>query len=215
MACFRWNNYIFGSSHSGRRCSERISDFKNSAFRTVDLVLPSPRRQTSVAEREQGNIELLQPWLLALRQCSKTTLRKLTFVGHGQQDDFFLGSDKQYDTRVTVSSLVGSGLPIPRSPSGQFPDSYQEKDGILSGEERQERGWWSLRYQQVFREFRRQDSLLLMMMTTQLFVLTSNLKYLFVTILLQFDLFHHRHLDLGVSCIEPRRRHLHSLDQLW
>lgn len=146
---------------NGDILNDSITDFKNSTFRTVDLILPLPLRQTSGGNRENlGNVELLQPWLLALRQCSRTTLRKLTFVGHDHQDELFLGSDKQFDTRIAVSSLVGSGLPIPRSPSGQFPDSYQEKDGVLTGEERQERGWWSLRYQQIFREFQRQDSLL-------------------------------------------------------
>jgi len=91
----------------------------------------------------------------------KTTLQQLTFIGHvNQQDAQFIGSDKVLDTYLAVSSLVNSGLPIPRSPSGQIPSIYDGKEDHAFGDEREERGWWSLRFQQIFRQFQRQDSLL-------------------------------------------------------
>ena len=71
-------------------------------------------------------------------------------------------SDRTMDTHLALASLIGSGLPIPRSPSGTVPDTFEKSGGFNHGlgDEREERGWWSLRYQQVFREFQRQDSLL-------------------------------------------------------
>jgi hypothetical protein len=76
---------------------------------------------------------------------------------------FFLGSDPLLDTHLVVSSLTASGLPIPRSPSGNLPETCSAGGDRAPGssDEREERGWWSLRYQQVFREFQRQDSGLL------------------------------------------------------
>ena len=99
----------------------------------------------------------LELWLLALRQCSQSTLRKLIFPGH--QDTC---SDQLVDAHLAISSLIGSGLPMPRSPSGHLPQTggIEEEDGGFLGDEREERGWWSLRYQQVFREFQRQESFL-------------------------------------------------------
>ena len=96
----------------------------------------------------------LEPWLLALRQCSQSTLRKLIFPGY--QDTC---SDQLVDAHLAISSLIGSGLPMPRSPSGQFAQiGGGTEESRFLGDEREERGWWSLRYQQVFREFQRQDS---------------------------------------------------------
>ena len=64
------------------------------------------------------------------------------------------------DTHHALSSLVASGLPFPRSPSGQLPDLWLNDEGHMKGNEREERGWWSLRYQQVFREFLRLEDLM-------------------------------------------------------
>ncbi|KAJ3504049.1 hypothetical protein NLJ89_g8144 [Agrocybe chaxingu] len=138
------------------------SDFRTSSVRVVDLLLPPPGPTSAKGEADLTNNEVFQPWLLSLRQCCKATLRKLTFVGPSSKDGAIPGSDLALDTQSVLRSLVGSGLPIPRSPSGQFPDAegldFERHRG--QGEEREERGWWSLRYQQVFREFQRQDSLL-------------------------------------------------------
>ncbi|KAF8966078.1 hypothetical protein BDZ97DRAFT_1993886 [Flammula alnicola] len=138
------------------------TDFRTTSFRTVDVVLPrQPYEHANEDSVDLFNNEAFQQaWLMAFRQCTKTTLRKLTFLGVGHQDDLFNNSDQTLDTRLAVSSLVGSGLPIPRSPSGTFPDMRGGGDNAFWGDEREERGWWSLRYQQIFREFQRQDSLL-------------------------------------------------------
>ena len=97
----------------------------------------------------------LEPWLLALRQCSQSTLRRLIFPGYHDTC-----SDQLVDAHLAISSLIGSGLPMPRSPSGHFAQIGGTEESRFLGDEREERGWWSLRYQQVFREFQRQDSFL-------------------------------------------------------
>lgn len=138
------------------------ADFRTTTFRTVDLLLlRTPNEQSMQNLDNSGGGDLPeQAWLLAFRKCCKTTLRKLTFLGGDYSDDFFTSSDRTLDTHVAVSSLVASGLPIPRSPSGTYPDMRGGADSTFVGDEREERGWWSLRYQQLFREFQRQDSLL-------------------------------------------------------
>lgn len=128
------------------------ADFRTASYRTVDFFLPrSPMNASELPENT---------WLLAFRKCCTATLRKLTFPGVDQSEDAFNLSDRAFDTHAAVSSLVASGLPIPRSPSGTFPDMRGGLGSTFTGDEREERGWWSLRYRQVFREFQRQDSLL-------------------------------------------------------
>ncbi|KAH9475165.1 RhoGEF domain-containing protein gxcJ [Psilocybe cubensis] len=136
------------------------TDFKTTSFRTVDLLMPTSTPSENDAIDHCIIDEVSEPWILAFRQCSKATLRKLTFLGLGTQHELCFNSDRTLDTFLAVSTLVGSGQPIPRSPSGHFPDKLHDQGEDLLGDERQERGWWSLRYQQVFREFQRQDSVL-------------------------------------------------------
>jgi hypothetical protein len=132
-------------------------NFRSSSWRIVDLLLPPPPSHGSLNDH-------FQPWLSSLRQCCKHILRKLTFVTYPDQGgSSSLGSDRILDTHLVVSSLTASGLPIPRSPSGNLPETCSAGGDRAPGssDEREERGWWSLRYQQVFREFQRQDSGLL------------------------------------------------------
>ena len=60
------------------------------------------------------------------------------------------------DTLRTLSSLVGSGLPLPKSPSGRLLEIGPDPDDTLS-QEREERGWWSLRFHQVMSAKRRMN----------------------------------------------------------
>ena len=134
------------------------ADFRSSPFQTVDLVIPRllPGDSEDPNKANSSSETALELWLSALRQCSQSTLRRLIFPGY--QDTC---SDQLVDSHLAISSLIGSGLPMPRSPSGQFAQigGGMEESRFL-GDEREERGWWSLRYQQVFREFQRRDSFL-------------------------------------------------------
>ena len=135
------------------------TEFRSSPFQIVDLViprmLPGDSEDSNKMDPSSETSMALEPWLLAFRQCSQSTLRRLTFPGY--QDTC---SDQLVDAHLAISSLISSGLPMPRSPSGQFAQigGGKEESSRFLGDEREERGWWSLRYQQVFREFQRQDS---------------------------------------------------------
>ena len=59
-------------------------------------------------------------------------------------------------TLRTLSSLVGSGLPLPKSPSGRLLEIGPNADDTLN-QEREERGWWSLRFHQVMSAKRRMN----------------------------------------------------------
>lgn len=49
----------------------------------------------------------------------------------------------------TIQKILASGLPMPKSPSVQL--SSGERGNVVS-REREERGWWSVRFRQVLRE---------------------------------------------------------------
>ncbi|KAF5375847.1 hypothetical protein D9615_008234 [Tricholomella constricta] len=92
-------------------------------------------------------------WLLSLRRCQKFTTCSLAIPS--KQHDPQL--DVAFDKHQAVFSLLASGLPLPKSPSMQMADMLGGDAEDATTQERQERGWWSLRFQQVFREIQRQD----------------------------------------------------------
>jgi hypothetical protein len=68
---------------------------------------------------------------------------------HGPNTDLAL------DTEQSILSILASGLPLPKSPSAQIEVAAKHYEDDKQ-QEREERGWWSLRYQQVLRELQRQ-----------------------------------------------------------
>ncbi|EKM51245.1 uncharacterized protein PHACADRAFT_263285 [Phanerochaete carnosa HHB-10118-sp] len=70
--------------------------------------------------------------------------------------------------------ILHTGLPLPKSPSLQMRDNQRlgidvnestgGKGGNDADREREERGWWTLRFQQVLREVQRRDPMLLLSM---------------------------------------------------
>lgn len=99
-------------------------------------------------------------WLDAIRQCHEHTLRSLSFPSHSGH---FLAHgpnlDLEHDTRQSVMSLLASGLPLPKSPSLQIEEVRERSADDPALREREERGWWALRYQQVLRELQRYSPL--------------------------------------------------------
>ncbi|GLB42761.1 hypothetical protein LshimejAT787_1202100 [Lyophyllum shimeji] len=96
-------------------------------------------------------------WMSAFRRSRKFTLVSLCTLSKKHDPQL----DTALETQQTVLGLLASGLPMPKSPSVQIADMRARAggaDGDREGEgEREERGWWSLRFQQVFRELQRQD----------------------------------------------------------
>lgn len=97
----------------------------------------------------------------ALRQCYAYTLRSLSFPTHsGHYLPHGPHVDLEHDTQQSVMAILNTGLPLPKSPSVQLSDMERLRSastGNESDQEREERGWWALRFQQVLKEMQRQD----------------------------------------------------------
>ena len=106
----------------------------------------------------------IQDVLSALRRCHAYTLRSLSFPSHtGQYLPHGPHVDLELDTQHSVMAILNTGLPLPKSTSVQFNDLDRLRSVSRANEtdqEREERGWWTLRFQQVLREFQRQDPML-------------------------------------------------------
>ncbi|KAL0948394.1 hypothetical protein HGRIS_010976 [Hohenbuehelia grisea] len=96
-------------------------------------------------------------WLSALRKCQQFTLRSMAIPAiYGSMRIPEVQDDP--GVQQSVHSLLSSGLPIPKSPSVQLNAAGHGERGSAVSREREERGWWSLRFQQVLREFQRDES---------------------------------------------------------
>ncbi|KAI0085248.1 hypothetical protein BDY19DRAFT_454878 [Irpex rosettiformis] len=115
---------------------------------------PSPR-----AAKNEGDT-----MLDAFRRCYAHTLRSLSFPSHsGQYLPHGPHLDLEQDTQKGVMAILNAGLPLPKSPSVQLADPGRAGTADPSNDhdrEREERGWWALRFQQVLREVQRQDPML-------------------------------------------------------
>ncbi|KAH8109055.1 hypothetical protein DFH11DRAFT_1731320 [Phellopilus nigrolimitatus] len=99
-------------------------------------------------------------WWDALEQCYLFTLRSLSFPTHsGRYLAHGSGLDQEASTRQTVMSILASGLPLPKSPSGQIGELEKGQADDATLREREERGWWALRFQQTLHEMQREDLL--------------------------------------------------------
>lgn len=99
-------------------------------------------------------------WLSAFRQCSQFTLRSMSFLTHaGGHLDHGPDVDLELDTHQSVLAIMASGLPLPKSPSVQLDEMSLGESSDARQQEREERGWWSLRFQQVLREMQRRDAI--------------------------------------------------------
>lgn len=92
-------------------------------------------------------------FLSALRKCQQHTARALSFPSQpGSMMDV-----GEIDTRHSLVGILASGLPLPKSPSIQLGEAVQGQRREVADGEREERGWWSLRFQQVLRELQREE----------------------------------------------------------
>lgn len=120
-----------------------------SVFLTCDMPDTKPSTDNSLA---------LVKWVEAFSRCHQFTLRSLSFPSHsGAYLAHGTNVDLELDTRQSVMSILASGLPLPKSPSVQIEEISLGQVADVLQQEREERGWWSLRFQQVLREMQRQD----------------------------------------------------------
>ncbi|KAK2459452.1 hypothetical protein APHAL10511_008529 [Amanita phalloides] len=87
----------------------------------------------------------IDQWRLAFQRCSQSTLRSLSYPNK-------MNFVKCQDPNHLMTPLLGSGLPVPKSPSTQVLDAQNGLKSDSIQEEREERGWWALRFQQVLQE---------------------------------------------------------------
>ncbi|KAF5378923.1 hypothetical protein D9757_008724 [Collybiopsis confluens] len=118
------------------------------SFKTIQFKLP-PSASTNPSRKS---------WLSAFRQSAQSTMRILSNPGFSCSNGDIEGPNHllDQDRRRILESIIETGLPMPKSPSVQLAT-----ESILMGigsstdstqMEREERGWWSLQYQQLLRE---------------------------------------------------------------
>ena len=106
----------------------------------------------------QSSRTLVQSVYAALRRCQAYTLCSLSFPSHsGQYLPHGAQLDLDMDTQRSVMGILNTGLPLPKSPSLQLRDNGRLGTLCDGTQEREERGWWTLRFQQVLREMQRMD----------------------------------------------------------
>lgn len=114
------------------------------------------------------NVELRYPsdmdaatrecWESAWKRCSNHTRRSLSFPSQsGRYLALGAGVDLEADTKSSVLALLAAGLPLPKSPSIQIEEASTGSTTHGSQLEREERGWWALRFQQVLKEMQRRE----------------------------------------------------------
>ncbi|KAK0187281.1 hypothetical protein F5146DRAFT_985383 [Armillaria mellea] len=112
-----------------------VTDLTILRSKSVDIVSSSAGIATIQVGTEP---EERDRWVEALERCKNSTLRLMSIPLGLEYDDDRL-------QRTVVDSLVASGLPIPKSPSFQLIGSEKRQ-------EREERGWWSLRFREVLKD---------------------------------------------------------------
>jgi hypothetical protein len=106
------------------------SDGGNMAFTSMEMLADARRK-----------------WTAAFEKCFQHTLRSISFPGRGF-------NRRQVD--LDVASILAAGLPLPKSPSQQLRAESNASEVDVVEQEREERGWWSLRFQQILREMQDQ-----------------------------------------------------------
>ncbi|TCD70366.1 hypothetical protein EIP91_003718 [Steccherinum ochraceum] len=126
---------------------------------TMSESLPydQPENAVTCLQVDVPRTEQFDEILNALQKCYAETLRSLSFPATSDHGLPFGPTDLEYDTQQSVAAIRSAGLPMPKSPSVQVQDLRTGAAGSAVDQEREERGWWSLRFQQVLGEMRRQD----------------------------------------------------------
>lgn len=106
--------------------------------------------------------------LSKLRQSAQLTIRSLSCLSHSEGlRDCGLEVDLDNDTHRSVMAIMSSGLPLPKSPSVQLGEVALGEIINPRQQEREERGWWSLRFQQVLNEMQRREALIIPMLENE------------------------------------------------
>lgn len=136
------------------------SDAGPNVLQVIYLRMPRRPEHPSKALSNQDDDGTRQAWLSAFRKSLRWTLRSISDPTDSQSCTDFSHLEHLKVTQLTTDLMVASGLPLPKSPSLQIQDTYDSgRQQDVKTQEREERGWWSLRFQQVLMEFQRQEAL--------------------------------------------------------
>lgn len=119
----------------------------------IMLTLSVPSVSSSGMQLDIPSLSRLRHnWVSAFQECAEHTIRALSFpTQSGKLAVPISGFSCDLDPQSSVTSISESGLPLPKSPSQQMA----EKTADAAQQEREARGWWALRFQQVLREMQR------------------------------------------------------------
>ncbi|KAK1235576.1 Protein T2, partial [Marasmius sp. AFHP31] len=95
-------------------------------------------------------------WISALRSACKPTLAAMSNPSLNEQERRSMtGLNEALDSHSSriLDTILASGLPPPKSPSMQLGGT----EGDCVKLEREERGWWSMRFQQVLKEMQDEE----------------------------------------------------------
>ncbi|KAG2048650.1 hypothetical protein BDR06DRAFT_1024322 [Suillus hirtellus] len=125
----------------------------NSKGRVLTVSLSHGTSRSSISEASM-QCAVLKEWLVPLRQCCQHTLRSLSSPS---AKSHLAHASKESEISQSVLSILASGLPFPKSPSMQLHGVEVGQAGDAEQQEREERGWWSLRFHEVLREIQRRE----------------------------------------------------------
>ena len=123
----------------------------------ITLSLSVPPVSSSGAQLDMAGLSRLRHnWVSALQECAEYTLRALSFPTESGKlaaptPGLAWETGSNHPQTFSVSAIATSGLPLPKSPSTQMA----EQGADPAKQEREARGWWGLRFQQVLREMQR------------------------------------------------------------
>jgi hypothetical protein len=124
----------------------------------ITLSLSVPPVSSSGAQLDMAGLSRLRHnWVSAFQECAEYTLRALSFPtesGKLAAPAPGLAWETGNNPQTSLPAIVTGGLPLPKSPSTQVA----EQGADPAEQEREARGWWGLRFQQVLREMQRNHS---------------------------------------------------------
>jgi hypothetical protein len=119
----------------------------------IMLTLSVPSVSSSGAQLDMPSLSRLRHnWVSAFQECAEYTLRALSFPAQsGKLSAPIPGLEWHTAPHASSSAIHESGIPLPKSPSAQLAEQGTDP----AQQEREARGWWALRFQQVLREMQR------------------------------------------------------------
>ncbi|KAI0248546.1 hypothetical protein BJV78DRAFT_1284727 [Lactifluus subvellereus] len=119
----------------------------------ITLTLSIPPTSSSGVQLDMSSMSRLrQNWMSAFQECAEHTFRALSFpTQSGKLVATLPGLRCDNNSQTSDYAILGSGLPLPKSPSTQMAEPGADP----AQQEREARGWWALRFQQVLHEMQR------------------------------------------------------------